>query len=56
MCQASEAVDARREASRALLAAVMGIPVVPKRVMVKLRKMPKPNPELDALVARMEAK
>lgn len=59
MCLVSDAVQARSDAARALLAAAMGIPVVPEWVLRPLRALPAPNLELDALVAeigRKEAK
>ena len=54
MCLITDAVQARSDAARALLAAAMGIPVVPERVLRPLRKLPEPSPEMDALLARIK--
>ena len=55
MCLITDAVQARSAAARALLAAAMGIPVVPERALRSLRKLPAPSPDLDALLARIKA-
>lgn len=50
MCRSGEAVQARGDAARALLAAVMGVPIV--RLPRALRELPE-NGDFDELLERI---